>query len=323
MFIDYIKLDLSAGKGGDGIVSWRHEKGKDLAGPGGGDGGDGGDFFVVGVSDISKLSEYKFEKKFSAEDGSIGMKKGMKGSKGKDFILELPIGSVLRNLYTEEEFEILNDSKILILKGGKGGFGNEHFKSSRNISPKESTSGSVGESASFEIELKLVVDVGLVGLPNAGKSSILNSITNSRSKIGSYQFTTLFPHLGDLYGVILADIPGLIEGASSGKGLGFKFLRHIERTKIILHVLDSSLPEIKDNYKTIRNELKKYSKDLEKKKEYILLSKTDLVEEKELLKLKKYFEKISGEDVFLVSVLDDNSLKDLKDFIVKIVRKIK
>lgn len=323
MFIDYIKINLRAGKGGDGVVSWRHEKGKDLAGPGGGDGGDGGDFYIVGVSDISKLSEYKYEKNFSAEDGQNGLNKGMKGYKGKDFILEVPIGSVLRNLYTEEEFEILDKEKVLILKGGKGGFGNEHFKSSRNISPKEFTKGVVGEEALFEIELKLVVDIGLVGLPNAGKSSLLNSITNSKSKVGSYEFTTLSPHLGDLYGVIIADIPGLIEGASEGKGLGFKFLRHIERTKIILHILDASSSDIKDNYKTIRKELKKYSKELDKKDEYILLSKTDLTQEKDLNKLQKYFEKISKKQVFSVSILDDSSLKNLKDSLVKLVRKLK
>ena len=321
MFIDEITLNLKAGKGGDGIVSWRHEKGKDLAGPGGGDGGDGGDFFVVGVSDISKLSEYKFEKKFKAEDGQNGMKNGMKGAKGKNFILEVPKGSILKNLYTEEEFEILNEDPVLILKGGKGGYGNEHFKSSRNVSPKENTIGGSGEEADFYIELKLLVDVGLIGLPNAGKSSLINAITNAKSKVGDYKFTTLFPHLGDLYGIIIADIPGLIEGASLGKGLGFKFLRHIERTKIIVHLLDVSSENPKDDYKKIRKELDSYSKDLSKKEEYILLSKTDLISSKDLLKVRKIFEKMDKK-VFEVSILDDLSLKKFKDDLVKIVRKI-
>jgi GTP-binding protein len=319
MFIDEITLHFKAGSGGDGALLWRHEKGRDKAGPGGGDGGDGGDFYVRGVSDISKLSEYKFEKNFSALDGGNGMKNGMKGSKGDDFILELPYGSVVKNLYTEEEFEILDDNKVLILKGGKGGFGNEHFKSSKNVSPKEFTVGSKGEESDFYIELKLVAHLGLVGLPNAGKSSLITSITNSKSKVANYQFTTLFPHLGDLFGFIIADIPGIIEGAAEGKGLGFKFLKHIERTKAILHLIDSSSENPINDYKTIRKELSKYSKKLADKKEFIVLTKTDLVDNKKIEKLKKSFEKKSLK-VFTLSILDDDSLKNLKDELVKIMR---
>ncbi len=321
MFIDELKIHLKAGNGGDGIVSWRHEKGKDMAGPGGGDGGNGGDFYIRGVSDISKLSEYNFEKKFSATGGQNGMKNGMKGSKGNDFILDLPIGSIVKNLYTEDVFDVLDDKPIMVLKGGVGGFGNEHFKSSRNISPKESTSGSLGEEADFFIELKLLVSVGLVGEPNVGKSSLLNSITNSNSKIGDYKFTTLYPHLGDLYGFVIADIPGIIEGASSGKGLGLKFLRHIERTKMILHCVDSSLDNPLSSYKKIRKELEIYSKELAKKPEMILLTKSDLVDSKQLEKIKKSFQKYS-EDILTVSIIDDKSLKDLKDFLVKKLRKM-
>jgi GTP-binding protein len=320
MFIDELTIHLKAGKGGDGIVSWRHEKGKDLAGPGGGNGGDGGDVFIRAVSDIGKLAEYKFEKEFRAEDGLNGLNKGMKGGKGKDIIIDLPIGSVVKNLYTEDVFELLNkDEKILILKGGRGGLGNEHFKSSTNVAPKENTEGGAGEEADFFIELKMVVDLGLVGLPNAGKSSLINFITNSKSKVADYQFTTLFPHLGDLYGFIIADIPGLIEGASDGKGLGFKFLRHIERTKIILHLVDCSSADPKNDYKIIRKELKNYSDSLFKKQEFILLTKSDLVDKKTVDKLLKYF-KTKAEKVWVISVIDDVSLKNFKDDILKTLR---
>jgi GTP-binding protein len=274
MFIDELTIHLKAGKGGDGIVSWRHEKGKDLAGPGGGNGGDGGDVFIRAVSDIGKLAEYKFEKEFRAEDGLNGLNKGMKGGKGKDIIIDLPIGSVVKNLYTEDVFELLNkDEKILILKGGRGGLGNEHFKSSTNVAPKENTEGGAGEEADFFIELKMVVDLGLVGLPNAGKSSLINFITNSKSKVADYQFTTLFPHLGDLYGFIIADIPGLIEGASDGKGLGFKFLRHIERNSCLLFLIPADADDIKKQYKILEKELKLYNRELVNKPRIIGISK--------------------------------------------------
>lgn len=320
MFIDELKIHLKAGKGGNGIVSWRHEKGRDMAGPGGGDGGNGGDVYVRGVNDISKLSEYAFEKKFAAQDGTDGMKNGMKGPSGSDLVFDVPIGSVVTNLYTEEVYDILDEKPVLVLKGGRAGFGNEHFKSSKNISPEESTPGGVGEESDFYIELKLVVTLGLVGEPNAGKSSLLNAITNAKSKVGNYQFTTLFPNLGDLYGFIIADIPGLIEGASEGKGLGFKFLRHIERTKVILHCIDVSNEKPKDIYKKIRKELEKYSKVLAEKKEYILLTKTDVVSDAIVSEVKKDFEKLDKK-VLTVSVLDDDSIKKLKDDLVKIMRK--
>ena len=320
MFIDEITLHLKAGKGGDGILAWRHEKGKNMADSGGGEGGECGGVYLCGVTDISKLAKYKFEKDFSAQDGGTGRNKGMKGARGIDLMIKIPIGSIVKNNYTDEKFDILTEESILVLKGGHSGFGNEHYKSSRNISPKEFTSGTMGEEADFYIELKLVADLGLVGLPNAGKSSLLNVLTNAKAKIGNYQFTTLSPNLGDMHGVIIADIPGLIEGASDGLGLGFAFLRHISRTKIILHCVSADSDDIIDSYKSIRKELKQYSKELADKMEYIILTKTDLISSKDAEKKIKSLEKLKRK-VLPVSIIDDNSIKRLSDFLVRTVRR--
>ncbi len=320
MFIDEVTLNIKAGDGGDGIVAWRHEKGIDHAGPGGGDGGNGGDVFARGTRDIAGLAQYNYEKDFAAENGVTGLNKGMKGANGKDLIMDFPIGSVLKNKNTGEEFDILSTEPVLILKGGRGGFGNEHFKGSRNITPKESTPGKPGEQAEFFVELKLVVDLGFIGLPNAGKSSLLNALTNAKAKVGNYQFTTLSPNLGDLYGFILADIPGLIEGASLGKGLGFKFLRHVSRTRVLLHCISADTPDCLEVYSLVRKELESYSNDLAAKEEYVLLTKTDLVSPEDLAQKKDLFEKM-GKHVLTVSIIDDESLKNLSDFLVKMLQK--
>ena len=322
-FIDELKIHISAGRGGDGVVRWRHEKGIDRAGPAGGNGGKGGDVYLRAIRDISILARYKNTKEFVAERGEAGMKKSMHGKNGADLIIDLPIGSVVTNTETREVFNLVTDGEtIKILNGGKGGLGNEYFKNAVNRTPEEQTDGKNPEQADFYIELELVADAGLIGLPNAGKSSLINVLTNSKSKIGAYQFTTLEPSLGDMHGYILADIPGLIEGASEGKGLGHKFLRHIKRTKTLLHCLSLENEDLVKAYKVIRNELKEYSEELTNKKEIVILTKTDLVDEKTLEKAIKKVSKLNP-NVLSVTVLDDKSIKTLRDSLIKIFRTIK
>ena len=323
VFIDELKIHISAGRGGNGVIRWRHEKGIDKAGPAGGNGGKGGDVYLRAIRDIAVLSRYKNTTSFVAEAGEAGMKKSMHGKNGKDLTIDIPIGSVVTNLETREKFNLVEDGKLLkILNGGKGGLGNEYFKNATNRTPEQQTDGKYPEEANFYIEVELVADAGLIGLPNAGKSSLINVLTNSKSKIGAYQFTTLEPSLGDMHGYILADIPGLIEGASEGKGLGHKFLRHIKRTKTLFHCLSLENKDLVKAYKVIRNELKVYSEELAEKKEVVIITKTDLVEEKILEKAIKKVSKLN-KNILTVTVLDDDSVKKLKDNLIKILREIK
>jgi GTP-binding protein len=333
-FIDEIKIHAEAGRGGDGVVRWRQEKFIPKGGPAGGDGGRGGDFFAIAVRDLNILSKYKAKKEFSAGRGEDGGNKSLHGANGEDYVLELPVGTIILNTDTDETWQLLEEGqKVLLLRGGYGGFGNEHFKSSTNTTPMECKPGANGESGNFKIELELFADIGLVGLPNAGKSSLLNALTNAEAKIGDYAFTTLDPNLGDFYGHIIADIPGIIEGAHEGKGLGVKFLRHIKRTKMLVHLVSfenlskGSTGMIK-TYKEIRKELVAYDKKnklgengLSEKDEVVILTKTDVVEDSKLIDKKiKDFEKLDIK-VFTLSLYDDKSVKKVKDEFVKILKK--
>jgi GTP-binding protein len=334
-FIDEMKIYAEAGRGGDGVVRWRQEKFVPKGGPSGGDGGRGGDFYAIAVRDIHILSKYKAKKSFEAARGGDGGNKSLHGASGEDFFLELPVGTTITNLETEEVWKLEKEGqKVKLLKGGYGGFGNEHFKSSVNTTPKESNQGQDGESGNFKIELELFADLGLVGLPNAGKSSLLNSITNANAKVGDYAFTTLDPNLGDFYGYIIADIPGIIEGASEGKGLGVKFLRHIKRTKMLAHLVSfenlksSSAAGMLKAYKEIRKELEKYDKKnklgdegLATKDEIIVLTKTDVLQDaKTITKIEKEFKKLKV-PVFTLSLFDDKMVKVFSDSLIKILKK--
>jgi len=319
-FVDEIRFHIKAGDGGHGVERWLHEKGKEFSGPAGGNGGKGGDVYVRAVRDLGILARYRNTKHFQAQRGENGMKKSMYGKDGEDLTIDLPVGSIITNLSSEKKVTLLHDGeKVLILKGGRGGLGNEEFKSSTNTRPKEWTPGKPGEEADFLIELELLVDAGFVGFPNAGKSSLLNALTNADAKIGSYQFTTLEPNLGVLHGFILADIPGLIEGASEGKGLGHAFLRHIKRTKMIFHCISLENENLKEAYETIRGELKNYGNGLEEKDEVIILTKTDVVTPEAVKKAVTAMKKINPQ-VLTATILDDEAVKTLGDELVKVLR---
>jgi len=312
MFIDEITLHFKAGRGGDGVVRWRHEKGKDHGGPSGGNGGKGGDVYALAVRDIGILSAYRNVKSFEAQNGENGEKDLKQGRAGDDIEIKLPVGSRLINLTTNHSLELLKDGeRVSLLQGGRGGVGNEHFKGSTNIRPKEFTLGISGEETDFHIELLLVVDVGIIGFPNAGKSSLLNVLTSARSKVGDFPFTTLEPALGEFYGLIIADIPGLIEGAAEGRGLGHKFLRHIERTSSLLHCISSEDKDPLASYRVVRNELELYNKAMKEKPEIIILTKVDTISKEEQDKKLKLLKNVAN-SVLPVSILDDESIKNLQ-----------
>lgn len=317
MLIDHVTLQIKAGKGGDGVVRWRREKGIPFGGPAGGDGGTGGDVYFRVIRDIAALAVYKHKKEWEAEHGEMGQKRSMHGSDAKDLFLTIPLGSVVYNREYDKHYEFMEEGDFIVLRGGKGGLGNEKFKSSTNRAPEEFTKGEPGEFATFEIELKLIADVGLIGLPNAGKSSLLNALTRAGAKIGDYPFTTLEPNLGAYYNYVLADIPGLIEGASEGKGLGHKFLRHITRTKALVHLIASDNDDVALVYTTIRKELGSYDKTLLDRDEVVVLSKVDLVDAKELAKKVKELEKVSKKKVITLSLYDDKSVKEFGDMLIK------
>ncbi len=314
MLIDEVKLKIKAGDGGDGIVHFYRDRHRPKGGPDGGNGGDGGSVYFEAVSDIMALKRFRYEKKFEAEGGNNGGLNQKTGKNGQDLILKVPVGSIIYyDNGTSIEMSKLGEV-IIATKGGKGGRGNYSYRGAANRQPKEFDYGQKREWKKIRIELKLIADVGLVGLPNAGKSSLLNELTNAKAKVANYPFTTLEPNLGVTKGSkVIADIPGLIEGASSGKGLGIKFLKHVERTKLILHCISCESQNLKTDYETVRNEINNYSSKLSAIKEYVILTKTDLIDNKKEIakKIKEVGAKMA------VSIIDEPSIKKLSDFIHK------
>jgi GTP-binding protein len=307
--IDEIQFHAKAGNGGNGVVRWRHEKGKEFSGAAGGNAGPGGDVYVRAVRDTNILARHKSVKRFEARNGEDGRNLSQQGAAGEDKYIDLPIGSVIVNMTTGRTVELVEDEQVSkILHGGRGGLGNEHFKASTNVKPEQSTPGMEGEEADFKVELSLIADAGLIGLPNAGKSSLLNALTSAHAKVGSYAFTTLDPHLGVIQEYILADIPGLIEGAAEGKGLGHKFLRHVKRTKILLHLVSLENDDVVATYLTVRKELEKYGDGLPEKPETIILTKTDMVDEATIAKAQRDLIQYN-KDIITVTILDDAAIK--------------
>ena len=318
MFVDELTIHIRAGKGGDGVVRWLHEKDKEFGGPSGGDGGRGGNVFAVSTRNLNLLARYRHKKEFYAENAENGKNNSLHGANGRDLEILFPVGSIITNKQTGEKIYLnKEDEKKILLKGGNGGYGNEHFKSSTNRRPKEFTKGKLGEEEDFYIEVELIADIGLIGLPNAGKTSILNELTNTRGKVGDYPFTTLEPNLGEYFGHIISDIPGLIEGAAEGKGLGHKFLRHIRRVKILAHLISLENKDLAEAYKTIRKELGQFDRELLDKKELIVLTKIDLIKDEKIIKkIIKKMQKINPNTI-AVTIYDNNSVKKFKDFLSK------
>lgn len=313
MLIDEVNITIQAGNGGDGIVHFYSDGSRPKGGPDGGKGGDGGAIYFKAVSDISRLSQFRFLNKVEAESGQNGGPNQRSGKNGRDLFIEVPVGSVVHyDNGTSVEFNEVGET-VLMAKGGNGGWGNYHYRSSTNQTPRQSQKGFKTAVRNVFIQLKLIADVGLIGLPNTGKTSLLNELTSANARVANYSFTTLEPNLGVMKsGRIIADIPGLIEGASDGKGLGIKFLKHIERTRLLIHCIACDSQNPKADYETVRQEIANYSSALVEKPEIIILTKSDVLEPSEVLKLQKSLKaKLS------VSIVDTDSLKKLNDLITK------
>ncbi len=331
MFVDKVTVLVKAGDGGNGVVSFRHEKYVDKGGPDGGDGGNGGSVVVVGSKNQDTLATYRFKKKITAEHGLPGSERKKHGKSGRDLVVQLPVGTVI----TKNDGTILADlvdevQRVIIAKGGKGGFGNAHFVSSVRQVPRVAEKGEPGEELELTFELKLIADVGLVGLPNAGKSTLLSRISHAKPEIANYPFTTLTPNLGvvDVDGessFLVADIPGLIEGASNGKGLGDEFLRHIERTSVILHLVDAYGADITKNYQTIQNELKNYGHNLSSKPQIVLITKVDGLDEDIIKDIHGQLKKIAppGTKIMTISSLSGVGLVEMLRQVLRLVKKEK
>ena len=319
MFIDERTIVVAGGNGGDGIIHWRREKYVPKGGPDGGNGGDGGDAYILATRSLSALGVYKNMKTYAAQDGMSGGGALRSGKRGDDMVLKVPVGAVVTNKDTKERFELLEENaKVLVAAGGRGGLGNAYFKSSVNTTPMKATPGTEGQKYTFHIDLHIIADVGLIGLPNAGKSTLLNTLTNAHSKVGAYPFTTLEPNLGEFHGHTLADIPGLIENAAQGRGLGHKFLKHITRTRMLVHLISTEQKDVRGAYETIRKELLSYDPSLGEKEEIILLTKTDLITPQEVeRKLKEL-----PEGAISYSMIDDTKITTFSQMLSKKLQSI-
>ena len=286
-FIDFAIIHVKAGNGGNGCVAFLREKFRPKGGPSGGDGGNGGHIVLQVDSSLSTLNDLRYNKKYIAKNGENGKGKNMHGKNAVDVIIKVPIGTIVKDFDSKNIiYDLKNkNDKYVIAKGGNGGFGNARFKTQQNIAPRHANEGQAGESKKIELELKILADIGLVGFPNAGKSTLISKVSNAKPKIADYPFTTLVPNLGivkreDYKSFVIADIPGLIQGASLGKGLGIQFLKHIERTKILVFMVDVNSKNIKEEYLTLKKELQNYNKDLLEKPRFLLLTKLDTFNKK-------------------------------------------
>lgn len=306
MFIDEAVITVKAGDGGNGISSMRREKFIDKGGPDGGNGGNGGNVVLIAKSRYSSLAHFKYKRKYFAENGKKGGKANRFGANGEDLIVEVPLGTQVHDYQTRNLLYTLDkdEQRIVLAYGGNGGRGNASFRSSTNQAPKIFTKGSITEQVLFYIQLKLFCDIGIIGLPNAGKSTLINTITNTKSIVADYPFTTIKPVLGvlemDYKQYFVSDIPGLIKGASENLGLGHKFLKHVEKSKVLLHLIDINSDDVKKDYKIIRNELKKYSKILDEKREFIVFSKSDLLSKEDLIAKRKQISKSFKDKPFII-----------------------
>ena len=322
-FLDQAKIYIKAGNGGSGSASFRREKFIEYGGPDGGDGGSGGSIIIESDRNLNTLIDFRYAQHFKAQHGKPGSKRNRTGANGKDLILKVPVGT---QIYEEDNNTLIydftkNKEKYLVASGGKGGLGNVRFKSSTNRAPKKKTKGKIGEEFWIWLQLKVIADIGIIGKPNAGKSSLLAALTRAKPKIANYPFTTINPNLGVTYydgkEVTLADIPGLVEGAHKGIGLGDKFLRHIERCKILLHLIDISEQDLITVYKNIKFELSTYDKDLAKKKEIIFFNKSDLLNEKEINKKLNEFKKKIKSKYEIISVFSSKDIQKIKKILIK------
>ena len=326
-FLDEAKIYLEAGDGGNGCMSFRHDKYVEYGGPNGGDGGNGGSIIFRAVRNLNTLIDFRYQQHFRAEKGRPGEGSECTGRSGKDLIVKVPVGTVI---FAEDKKTVIADmvndgEEVLVAKGGRGGWGNVHFKSSTNQAPERADPGKPGDKLAVWLRLKLIADIGLVGFPNAGKSTLLSVLTAARPKIANYPFTTLHPNLGVLYiydkEYVMADLPGLIEGASEGVGLGHRFLGHAERCKVVLHLIDGTQEDVVGAYKTIQAELQNYGDVLDKKPEIVVLNKIDSLSEDEVKEKVSALKKASKKEVIAISGIAKIGIEELKNKIYEVVNK--